>query len=202
MPALILSVTLQDVRLELIQATPHLPFAVGDEVRVKYWDEEEILYCWSARITTVTGTRGVSLCLQDQGVTLQRRKMCRMEVPLPFGLTVIEAAERRLAGTTLRNLSTRNISPGGLRFETDCPLKPGDKLEILLRLGPGKIVKTSGWVVRSDPAPQESAALCSIAVEFIYLHQEEQRQLTDFLINSNTSEGGTSAFAGGAGWTP
>ncbi|MDA2930696.1 PilZ domain-containing protein [Acidobacteria bacterium AH-259-O06] len=82
---------------------------------------------------------------------MQRRKSYRVRVPVPFSFTVIDAGETELIGKQVPDSKTRNLSVGGLAFETTLPLKVGDKLEMNLQLSLSQRVNAVGWVVRSEP---------------------------------------------------
>ena len=84
----------------------------------------------------------------------------------------------------MRNATTRDISVGGLAFETPLPLQVEDKLEIHLQLSSSQRVNVVGWVVRCEPAQDKEKDLCSVALMFLQLRAEEQSQLLKFLADA------------------
>ena len=99
-----------------------------------------------------------------------------MRTPIPFSATVIESAERELIGKHLLDLKTQNFSVDGMLFQTQLPLAAMDKLGIDLNLA--ETLNAVGWVVRSIP---KNGDLNLIAVMFLMLEKEEQRQLVQLI---------------------
>ncbi len=107
---------------------------------------------------------------------MQRRKSYRVRTPIPFSATVIESAERELIGKNITGLKTQNLSVDGMLFQTQLPLAAKDKVGIDLNLA--ETLNAVGWVVRSRP---NSGDLNLIAVMFLMLEKEEQRQLVQLI---------------------
>ncbi len=172
--------------LELSRPCLELPFQKGERVRVKYWNEGAIVYCWDADIIQIAGAghQHVAIAMRGKGITIQRRRYHRVEVALPFSFSVIDAAEAGLIGEKFAKAKTQNISVAGLRFETSLGLKAGDKLEMNLRLPASQSVKAVGWVVRTEAVQHNGQPINSVALQFLQLHEEDQIQLLEFLAQS------------------
>lgn len=191
--AAIRDVTGTQLGLQIVRPLTEPEFQKGDRVRIKYWDDTAAVYCWNAEVLeAATEKDGNSLTVRvtDSGVTIQRRSHFRLRSSVPFAFTVIDASSSNLLGKRVKNCTTRDISVGGLRFETGEALQSGDKLEINLYLPPpessslqaegsSRDVHAVGWVVRTTPA--ETPGALSVAVQFIQLYEEEQLDLLEFL---------------------
>ena len=175
-----------EVCLDLWRPTSQLPFQEGERVRIKYWNAGAIVYWWDADIIQIAGAghQHVALAMRGKGVTIQRRRYCRVEYALPFSFSVIDAAEAHLIGEKFSKAKTQNISVAGLRFETSLGLKAGDKLEMNLRLPASRVVKAVGWVVRTETVPNNEKLLNTVALQFLQLHEEHQIRLLEFLAQS------------------
>lgn len=175
-----------EIWLELSRPCLELPFQKGERVRIKYWNEGSIVYCWDADVIQVAGAghRHIAIAMRGKGITIQRRRYYRVECAVPFSFSVIDAAESSLIGEKFAKAKTQNISVAGLRFETTLALKRGDKLEMNLRLPASQVVKAVGWVVRTEAVPKKNAVLSAVALQFLQLHEEDQIQLLEFLAQS------------------
>ena len=129
-----------------------LPFQAGESVGIRYWDKAAIVYSWDAVVVDTSGLRKQRVEVSiDRGVVVQRRKSCRVCLPIPFSFTVIGAAESQLISKKVLKGISQNISAGGLVFETSLPLKVGDQLVLNLHSSSSSNFDTRGWVVRSQP---------------------------------------------------
>ncbi len=180
--ATVTKITSDQLWVELLGPPPTRPISEGDQVRVKYWDDETAYY-FDAEIQIVSGPCGrqVTLSIPGEEISVQRRKSQRVCYPLSFSMTIIDAAETQLIGHTVSEAKTENVSVGGLAFHTALPLKLKDRLEISFRLSPSEQVKAVGWVVRYQPLRQEGRRLNLVALEFLHLRSEEQHRLHLFL---------------------
>jgi len=180
--ATIIKITSEQIWLELLGPPLTRAFSQGDQVRIKYWDEETAYY-FDAEIQTVSGpcARQVTLSSPREEISVQRRKAQRVCYPISFSFTIIDAAETQLIGHTVSEAETENVSLGGLAFHTLLPLKLKDRLEINFRLSPSEQVKAVGWVVRYQPLRQDGKRLNLVALEFLHLRAEEQHKLHLFL---------------------
>lgn len=180
--ATITKITSKQLKLELLGPPPTRPLSEGDQVRIKYWDEETAYYFDAEiEIVSVPCGRQVTLSIPREEISVQRRKAQRVCYPLSFSLTIIDAAETQLIGHTVSEAKTENVSVGGLAFHTSLPLKLKDRLEISFRLSPSEQVKAVGWVVRYQPLRQDGKRLNLVALEFLHLRGEEQHKLHLFL---------------------
>ena len=170
------------IDFELLRSTSERSFRKGDRVRVKYW--EDAVYCFDSEILTVSGSADeqVAVSRPSEGISVQRRKAARVRVPVPFSFTVISAATTELVGETVPDSQSLDISVGGLKFETNLPLAPGDRLEMSLHLTPSQFVNAVGWVVRSEEVERDGKSLKLVAMEFLQLEAAEQNQLLLFLL--------------------
>ena len=180
--ATIINITSEQVWLKLLGPPQTRVLSKGDQVRIKYWDEETAYY-FDAEIQTVSGpcSRQVTLSSPREEISVQRRKAHRVCYPISFSYTIIDAAETQLIGHTVSEAETENVSVGGLAFHTLLPLKLKDRLEINFRLSPSEQVKAVGWVVRYQPLRQDGKRLNQVALEFLHLGAEEQHKLHLFL---------------------
>ena len=141
-----------------------------------------IVYSWDAVVIDTSGLRKQRVEVSiDRGVVVQRRKFCRVCLPIPFSFTVIGAAESQLISKKVLKGITRNISAGGLVFETSLPLKVGDQLALNLHLSSSSNFDTRGWVVRSQPVESRGDDLQSIALMFQQREAKEQDRLVKSL---------------------
>ncbi|MDA2930268.1 PilZ domain-containing protein [Acidobacteria bacterium AH-259-O06] len=115
---------------------------------------------------------------------MERRKSLRVSSSIPLSFMVIDADQTYLIGERVLNVATQNITVGGLRFETSLPLKVGDTLEMNLHLSPSQQVNAVGWVVLSEPVERGGKYVNSVALEFLQVEAEEQKQLLQFLAQS------------------
>ena len=136
-PAMVTQSSPDEVCLELARPVWPLPFRKGSKVRIKYWDEGAIAYFWEAKILKAS-KRSVVAKLQGGGITVQRRQSYRVRTEVRLACTVIDAADRYLVGEEFK-CKTKDISVGGLAFETYLPLDAGDRLAV--RSYPQKVCK-------------------------------------------------------------
>ena len=177
-----------EVWVKLPRPTVPLPFRIGDQVRIKYWDGKAVVYCWVATVVKIAGTNGqhVAMSIRDTGVTLQRRKSVRLRVSIPFSLTVTRATQIPLIGENVADALTQDIAVGGLSFETNLPLVENDKLEMNLHFTESQSVNALGWVVRSEPVEGNGEGLSLVGVEFLQLDERDQVELLEFLASHIT----------------
>lgn len=185
--AKVASIAPGELELELSNPPSQLPFQQGEKVGVKYWDTRSVMYYWDAEVVQLSGADNQLLTISIRGdVVVQRRKSNRVRSAVPFSFTVIESAETGLINQQMRDAATRDISVGGLAFETPLPLQVEDKLEIHLQLSSSQRMNVVGWVVRCEPARDETKDLCSVALMFLQLTAEDQSQLLKFLTDAES----------------
>lgn len=180
--ATITKITSEQIWLELLGAPPTEDFSRGDQVRIKYWDEETAYY-FDAEVQTVSGpcARQMTISSPREEIAVQRRKAQRVCYPISFSFTIIDSADTQLIGQTVSEAETENVSVGGLAFHSPLPLKLKDRLEISFSLSPSEQVKAVGWVVRYQPLRQDGTRLNLVALEFLHLEPEAQNKLHLFL---------------------
>jgi c-di-GMP-binding flagellar brake protein YcgR len=176
-----------EIWLGLSRPCSKSPFQKGDRVRIKYWNEGSIVYCWDADVIQIAGAghQHVAIVMRGSGITIQRRRYYRVNSTIPFSFSVIDAAETHLIGERFSKAKTQNISVAGLRFETSLGLKVGDKLEMNLRLPGSQVVNAVGWVVRTEAVPKKDRVLSAVALQFLQLEEDDQIQLLEFLAQSS-----------------
>ena len=188
--ATIETISPRSISLKLSRPTPEPCFQTGDRVWMKYWDEGTTVYRWEAKVAEIQGPENQKVILSISGkeVLVQRRKSYRVRLQISFSLTVVDAIKTELVGSQALECTTRDVSVAGLAFDTDLPLKVGDKLALRLDLEPSKQVNAVGWVVRSEPIERKEyhgtiimKLTNSIAVNFLQLKAEEQNHLLRFL---------------------
>jgi c-di-GMP-binding flagellar brake protein YcgR len=181
----------RSISLKLSRPTPEPSFENGARVWMKYWDEGATVYRWETRVTQIQGSENQKVVLSISGkeVLVQRRKSYRARLPVPFSLTIVDSANTELIGAKATECTTQNVSVAGLAFDTDLPLKVGDKLALSLNLDPSQQVNAVGWVVRCEPIEREeynhgtiiTKLTNLVAVNFLQLKAEEQNHLLRFL---------------------
>ncbi len=181
----------RSISLKLSRPTPEPSFQSGDRVWMKYWDEGATVYRWEARVAEIQGPENQKVVLSISGkeVLVQRRKSYRARVQIPCSITVVDAVDTKLIGAKALECTTKNVSVAGLAFDTDLPLKVGDKLALRLDLDPSQQVNAVGWVVRSERTKRKeyqhvtimTKLINLVAVNFLQLKAEEQNHLLLFL---------------------
>ena len=186
--ATIATVSSGNVLLKLSTSASIPAFRKGDVVRIKYWAKADgvIVYCWEAQVLDSLDPQqqSVRVAFEDDGVTVQRRKSYRTGAPVRFSYTVIDAGQPELIGERVTDVVTRNLSVGGLTFETSSLLAVGDILEMTLGLLSAPVTAV-GWVVRAKVVTEVGESLNLMALEFLQMEVEEQRQLLEFLARSD-----------------
>ena len=175
--------------LELLKPVA-VPFQVGEQIRITHWDKEPLICCWEVRITQVGGPAKRHLMASILDERIERRKLPRFYLPLPFSLTVIEAVDTTLTGKKIVS-ETRNLTLGGLLFDTFLNLPVGDKLALALQLSQSQHADAFGWVVRSERVRRTEyvggivvKSVNSVGIEFLQLDEDMQVQLLKFLLQS------------------
>jgi len=180
--ATITAISSNEISLQLARATSKLTFQKGQRIKIKY-RKEEVLYCWKADVVNVSGegNQFLTIAIRGEGVTTQQRKFLRLRGSVPLSFTVIDASEARLMGETEKHCETRDISVGGVGFETSLPLKVGDKLALRFDLSPLQQVSALGSVVRSEQVQGTDNNLNFVGLKFLQLEEKDQSLLLQFL---------------------
>lgn len=178
-PATVTQSSPNEVCLEPARPTSQDLFQEGERVRIKYWDEEAIAYFWEAEILKAS-KRSVVAKLLDGGITVQRRLSYRVRTPIRLACTVIDAAESYLVGEEF-SCKTKDISVGGLAFETYLPLDAGDRLAVRIHFSPSNQMDVVGWIVRATPIERHGEVINSVALQFLHCEAKDQNHLLRFL---------------------
>jgi len=184
-PATVTQSSPNEVCLELARPTSQDLFQEGEGVRIKYWDERAIVYFWEAKIIEVT-KRNVVAKLLGGGVTVQRRQSYRVRTQIRLACTVIEATDRYLIGEEFK-CKTKDISVGGLAFETHLPLDGGDRLAVNIHFSSIHQIDVVGWIVRATPIERHGEVINSVALQFLHCEAEHQDHLLRFLVHGEVT---------------
>lgn len=174
--AVVSSVTEDRISLTLMTTGSEVIFQEGEQVRIEYWKQEGTAYNWTAEVTKILSKQNLIMVSRKTSGEVQRRGFYRVTSPVSFSFTVIEAANAELIGKRIVDHKTQNLSVNGVLFETDLPLKVGDRVGLDFHLR--QTVRATGWVVRSE---RNGPGVHPVAVKFILLEEENQRLLMDFL---------------------
>lgn len=157
-------------------------FKNGERIRIKHCDEESICY-WAGAVLKVVGreNQNMAISIEGEGVTLCRRKSLRLRSDIPLSFIVSQATQKELVSEKALDSMIQNISMGGIAFETDLALDVGDELKVNVSLPRLAQVSAEGWVVRSEKVKHDGRCLNSIALEFLGLEPEQQRQIQQFM---------------------
>jgi len=122
--------------------------------------------------------------LLDGGITVQRRLSYRVHTQIRLACTVIDAAERNLVGEEF-SCKTKNLSVGGLAFETHLPLDAGDRLAVRIHFSPSHQIDVVGWIVRATPIERPGEVINSVALQFLHCEANDQTYLFQFIVYSD-----------------
>ncbi len=184
-PAMVVASSSDEVRLELARPLWPLPFRKGSQVRIKYWDEGAIAYFWEARILKAA-KRTVVAKLLGGGITVQRRQSYRLHTQVRLACTVIDATELYLVGEEFK-CKTKDISVGGLAFETYLPLDAGDRLAVKIHFSATHQIDVVGWILRATPIERNGEVINTVAVQFLQCEAQDQNHLLRFLAHGQMS---------------
>ncbi len=178
-PATVTKSSPNEICLKLARPVWPLPFRKGSQVRIKYWDEGAIAYFWEAEILKAS-KRTVVATLLGGGVTLQRRQSYRVRKQIRLACAVIDAADRYLVGEVF-SCKTKDISVGGLAFETHFRLDAGDRLAVRIHFRPSTQIDVVGWILRTTPIKRNGEIINSVALQFLHCEAKDQNHLLRFL---------------------
>ena len=184
-PATVTQSSPNEVCLELARPIWPLPFRKGSQVRIKYWDEGAIAYFWEAKILKAA-KRSVVAKLLGGGITVQRRLSYRVRTQIRLACTVIDAADRYLVGEEF-NCKTKDLSVGGLAFETHLPLDEGDRLAVRIHFSPTNQIDVVGWILRATPIECHGEVINSVALQFLHCEAKDQNHLLRFLAHGEVN---------------
>ena len=184
-PALVTQGSPNEVCLELARPVWPLPFRKGSQVRIKYWDEGAIAYFWEAKILKAS-KRNVVAKLLEGGITVQRRQSYRVHTQVRLACTIIDATDRYLVGEEFK-CKTKDISVGGLAFETYLPLDAGDRLAMRIHFSPANQIDVVGWILRATPIERDGEVINTVAVQFLQCEAKDQNHLLRFLAHGDVN---------------
>ena len=184
-PASVTRSSPDEIRLKLARPIWPLPFRKGSRVRIKYWDEQAIAYFWEAQILKAS-KRSVVVALRGGGITVQRRQSYRVRTQIRLACTVIDAAEGYLVGEEFK-CKTKDISVGGLAFETYLPLDAGDRLAVRVHFSATNKIDVVGWILRATPIERNGEVINSVAVQFLQCEAKDQNHLLQFLAHGEVN---------------
>ncbi len=168
-----------ELLVQLARPDQKLPFKEGNQILIRHWDEDRIVYYWQTNVAKISGQGYLTFSVPGTGITVQQRKSYRVCAAVPLSFTIIDAADAQLNGEKVPEVMSRNISVGGLLFEQGLLLTAGDKLEIQFHMPSSETVRAVGWVVRCEPINVDERPLHSVAVEFL---QIDETQLLESLV--------------------
>ena len=72
LPAQVVTNSPDETWLRLTRPQPLTPFNRDERVRIKYWDEEAVVYYWEAEVINIpsSGKRHLAISVQDKGITV------------------------------------------------------------------------------------------------------------------------------------
>jgi c-di-GMP-binding flagellar brake protein YcgR len=170
--------TSNETWVELSRPTLPPVFKEGERVRIKHWDKGSIYY-WVGEVRKVIGpeSQNMAISIDGEGVTLGRRKSFRLRTEIPFSFIVTQAAQKGIVSQEPCDSMIRNISEGGIAFDTNLSLKVGDELKVDVCLPGPTQMSTEGWIVRSEEVKPDGKCLYSVALEFLELKPEQREQI-------------------------
>ncbi len=171
-----------ELLVQLARPNQKLPFKEGDQILIKHWDEDRIVYYCQTDVAKISGQGYLTFSTPGTGMTVQQRKSYRVSAAIPLSFTIIDAADAQLNGEKVSEVISQNISVTGLFFEQGLLLTVGDKLELRLHMPSSKTVHAVGWVVRCDPINVDERSLHSVAVEFLQIDPKNQFRLMESLV--------------------
>ena len=175
------------IKLTLSKGGKALKFKEEEQVRLKYWDQRGVYFC-AATVVSSSGSE-VAVSIIGEPVAMQRRGgVFRLFSEIPIAFKVTEAVHKGLASQKVYESQTRNISAGGLSFDTTIPLKETDLLELELTLPSSEKIGTAAEVVTAEKVQREGKSLIAIGVEFFELPAETRGQLLEFLVEGKEQE--------------
>ena len=170
-----------EIVVELANSKKMSQFEDGGEVRVKYWDESAIYFC-SGKVLRATET-SLAISVYSEPIAMQRRGVSRLAFAVPLSIKVTEAAHTGLASQKLYQAQTGNISPGGVRFDSDLPLRAEDVVELQIDL-PSGIIGATGVVVSANKVLRDGTEVNSLGVEFFTLPGDIRNMLMEFILEN------------------
>lgn len=114
----------------------------------------------------------------------ERRKYARLEAP-PIGLRIITE------GGVIEKPKIKNLSPLGIKFETNRELKNGEGLELTMSLPDTKNpIHIQAKVVWHKKASLEDKAPFDVGCEFIKIEEDNKNTFLKYFCDMMYKEGG------------
>ncbi len=117
---------------------------------------------------------------------MQRRQSYRVRTQIRLACTVIDAADSYLVGEEFK-CKTKDISVGGLAFETYLPLDAGDRLAVRVHFSATNKIDVVGWILRATPIERNGEVINSVAVQFLQCEAKDQNHLLQFLAHGEVN---------------
>ena len=168
--------------VQLARPDQKLPFKEGNQILLRHWDEDRVVYYWQTDVAKISGKGYLTFSTLGTGMTVQQRKFSRLSAAIPLSFTIIDAADAQLNGEKVSEVISQNISVAGLFFEQGLLLTVGDKLEIQFHMPSSETVHAVGWVVRCEPISVDKRPLHSVAVEFLQIDEDDQFRLLESVV--------------------
>jgi predicted enzyme related to lactoylglutathione lyase/c-di-GMP-binding flagellar brake protein YcgR len=115
---------------------------------------------------------------------LQRRASLRLQMGIPISYALMGGEKE--AEPTQGN--TRDVSIGGLRFNSSVPLEVGNELQITLDLTPSLQVSAGIKVISAEQIESNGEVLTSVGSQFVKLELDDQIKVLQFLIDAEAEE--------------
>ena len=103
-----------------------------------------------------------------------------MRPQVRLACTIIDAADHYLIGEEFK-CKTKDISLGGLAFETYLPLDAGDRLAMRIHFSHTNQIDVVGWILRATPIERDGDVINTVAVQFLQCEAKDQNHLLRFL---------------------
>ncbi|MDA2923438.1 PilZ domain-containing protein [Acidobacteria bacterium AH-259-L09] len=174
-----------EIWLKLSKSSAEPVFEEGEGVRVQYGDEEGVYVADVEIIKVPSENQHVAISMPKEVNMLQRRAAPRVRFEIPISFSIVGTAEGE--GEVFKS-RTRDISTGGLRFETSAQLEAGEKVKISLLLPPSEKISVAAKVMSSEHVTRENKVLTSVGAQFIELQLDDQIKILQFLIDSQSDE--------------
>ena len=126
----------------------------------------------------------MAIAVPEKLSELQRRSSLRlqMEIPISYALMGGEEEAEPIQG------KTRDLSIGGLRFDSSVPLEVGNELQITLDLTPSLQVDAGIKVISAEQIESNGEVLTTVGSQFVELALDDQIKVLQFLIDAEAEE--------------
>ena len=169
---------------------PGAIFKEKDAVQVQYYEDRAAIVAYTDVVQlSESDEHFLAISMPDTLELLQRRAAPRVatSVPVHFTVTASEEDESRVSAREVES-ETRDISTGGMRFETESLLGTGDMLSLRLILSPTEEVSVTARVTTSRPIVGQDQTANSVGIQFVEMQLDDQIQLLEYLIAREEGE--------------